>query len=750
MDTKIDFKYLAKALVSRSKELLPGWLPGGKIVGREYSCSNIHGGDGQSFKVNTETGLWSDFATGEKGGDLISLYAAINNLSQLDAAKEVAKLVGHRLPDPRQNIKPAPPSPVMVKPPRGTLKPSFEHKQYGKPVVTYTYRDESNEPLFFISRYEPQGEKKQFIPTCYTAAGNWVYKMWPDPRPLYGLQYLNENKKPVLVVEGEKAAEAARQIVNDRYVVISWPGGTNAWQKADWSPIYNRNILIWPDADDPGRTCATNLAAYLVPHVREVKILTPPDGLFDGWDAFDALQEGYDWDKFKQWASGFVSKFELNQVVNNVLVVDGESQVVDRPLSSNLTTLYAQLGISTTGLNNPQPINNSDNVCRILSGIPDFKTMVWYDDFHKRILTNWGSDKIRDWSDTDTINLMMLFQGNYGFSRVAKTTVQDAVIAHAYKNKRNVVADWLKSLEWDGLDRISSFFSKYLNAEQDEYTSSASKNMWLSLVARVLMPGCKVDTMVILEGAQGMFKSTTLQIIGGDFYGISNTTPDNKDFYQALQGKMIVEIGELDAMNKAEITTIKNMLSTAIDRFRPPYGRTQEDFPRQCIFIGTTNDKEYLKDTTGARRFWPVAVGKCDIDGIKSVRDQLFAEAVYRVKNGENWYDMPEQATKDAQETRRFIDPWEQIISNYMIGRNEVSTADIATGALNIDIGRIDQAITKRIGKILRLIGYESKLVRKGTMVSRAWVKGYLVSSQEQLPIAPKHTYKNYAPQFDN
>jgi P4 family phage/plasmid primase-like protien len=311
---KLDFRYLASAVLSRVNEYLPSWLPGGKMYGREYCCASIRGGDGKSFKVNVGSGKWADFAAGDKGGDLISLYAAINGLSQFQAAKALAVEVGQRLPDPRDNIKSPESGPVFVKPPKGIAMPDFNHKEYGEPTIRYTYRDESGDVLFFVCRYDPADGKKQFIPHSYTSGGNWLRKMWPNPRPLFGLELLSTGfetggGKSVLVVEGEKAAIAARILVGDNYDVVSWHGGVNAVDKADWSPVYNRRVLIWPDADEPGKSCALKLAGLLIDKVISVKILNVPESTIDGWDAADAVAGGWTWDKFRPWAKEIVSVF---------------------------------------------------------------------------------------------------------------------------------------------------------------------------------------------------------------------------------------------------------------------------------------------------------------------------------------------------------------------------------------------------------------------------------------------------------
>lgn len=751
---QLDFKYLARAVLSRATTFLPDWLPGGRIDGKEYVCANIRGGEGKSFKVNVASGKWADFAAGDKGGDLISLYAAVHGLSQFQAASQLAKLVGHRLPDPRDEITPPPTrAQVFVKPPKGTPLPNFNHHKFGEPTVRYTYRDESSDILFFICRYEPQGERKQFIPYSYTSDGKWVHKQWLAPRPLYGLQYLTDNKKPILIVEGEKAAEAARQIVQDNYVVLTWTGGSNSFDKADWSPTYGRNILIWPDADEPGRIAATKIATHLLDKCKSVKILNVPDDLLDGYDAHDALTEGYDWDRFKTWAKKHViivddktltqkpldRKLEAETALvplptpmpdikdappdyNITVVLDDHAQYFDAPVSESAQVIHARCGLSLTA--NKQPIMNSDNVLKILMGVDYFKGFCWYDEFHKRIFTRrLRGGPTEQWAEIDSINLMIRLQRDFGMTRISKSSVLDAMISYAYLHTRNEPLEWINSLQWDGTTRLDDFFIRAFGSDDNEYTRAVSKNFWLSLMARILKPGCQVDNMVILEGRQGVFKSSSLRAIGGQFYGQARGDVATKDFYISLQGRFLIEMGELSSMSKSEVNSVKEMLTSPFDEYRPPYERVDEKFPRTCIFVGTTNDKEYLQDVTGARRFWPVRVDIGDMDYITTYRDQFYAEARERIIRGDTWWAMPAGVTEAEQESRRVRDEWESAMATYLVGRSEVTMQEMACQCLNIDIGRVDLLIQRRIGRVMRALKWENKVARRDGILRKVWAK---------------------------
>jgi P4 family phage/plasmid primase-like protien len=327
--SEIDFKGLAHALRYRTRELLPEWLPGGKIVGKEYTCADIHGGQGSSFKVNIESGIWKDFAADQKGGDLISLYATIKGISQIEAARALQSYVGSSYETTRQS-KVRPTDERLGPPPPGVGKPVFTHFKFGEPQGIWTYKDSDGSVLFYTARYFNKEEnKKEFLPYSWSlASSKWVRKLWPAPRPLYGLDLLAKHPKTaVLVVEGEKACEAARKFINPgTYVVVSWASGASASMLTDWTPLHGRKVLLWPDADlktypndhnvgrsnmgqfkpeheQPGFIAMQKIAKELVDHCPEVKILkTFQCSRIDGWDAADAYDEGMDWEKFKAWA----------------------------------------------------------------------------------------------------------------------------------------------------------------------------------------------------------------------------------------------------------------------------------------------------------------------------------------------------------------------------------------------------------------------------------------------------------------
>jgi len=725
----IDFEGLNTRLLSRVRELCIEWLPGGKMVGVEYTCADINGRPGDSLKVNTKTGKWADFSAGLKGGDLISLYATQKSIKNGEAARELSER--YNFDQPKRSSKPTPAAlpPDISKPPINQPPPEFRHREFGLASAFWRYEDSVGETLFYIARFDEPGKRKQFVPYCWSRSGGWINKAYPEPRPLYNLSDLaNFPTRNVMVVEGEKAADAAKSLVDPRYVVVTWPGGAQAIKKVDFSPLKGRKLLLWPDNDEPGQKAMLAVAAQLVDYCPEVKILNPT-GKPPGWDAHDAVAEGLIWSTFADWARpllNIVSPTHIDEPPVDLYPdaqADAAAEAADDDnavfVDGSHFGMWEKIGIQLTP--KMQPIVNQANVEIVLEKHPRFKDMVWFDEFHQKIFTKWGTENTRPWVDNDDIQLVSLFQRELGLTKFNKYVIADGVRQHAFNRRKNEVTDWLNNLTWDGLDRIENFFNLCFGSEDNEYTRAASRNWWISIVARALRPGCKVDNMVILEGSQGTFKSSALALVGGPWYAEVNESITSKDFFLTLHGKLIIEIGELDAFSKADANTMKKVISCQTDRFRAPYGRIAEDYPRRCVFIGSTNEHEYLKDTTGGRRYWPIAVKRVDLAMIKEHRDQLFAEAVQLFKTGANWWTMPD-ATAQEQEDRRQIDPWEEPIAAYLVGKTETTMEHIAMTGLKIELARLDSRYQKRIAQAMKKAGWKSHNLRRAGRQVKVWL----------------------------
>ena len=457
----------------------------------------------------------------------------------------------------------------------------------------------------------------------------------------------------------------------------------------------------------------------------------------DGWDAHDAFVVGkWTYKQWAEWAKPLVSLhtkkqkvevFEQEEIPAATTTpedADGLIPTEDFPVSPNMQMKFIDMGLQFSDAKKTRVVMNASNVAKIIRS--DFKDIVWRDTFYGKVFTKWRTDEERQWSDNDTNNIFIQMQHHYELGKLSKAHVQDAIDFVASMNERNEPQEWLATLNWDGEKRIETFFNIAMGAEDTPYTKAVSKNFWVALVARIMKAGCKADEMVVLEGRQGTYKTTSLEIIGGKWYGEVNAEISSKDFDQGLKGKILVEFGELANLKKADIEIIKRKLSTRTDEYRPSYGRYVEQHPRTCIFVGTTNESEYLKDPTGNRRFWPMKIKKADTEYITKYREQFFAEALVAFKAGEKWHEVPWDEAEEIRGQRFESDEWffriSEILETEKYRSIHVSLIDIWK-----DLGGRDDNFHKaeqlRMSKLMKQLGYESKLIRAGLICTRRWVK---------------------------
>lgn len=287
------------------------------------------------------------------------------------------------------------------------------------------------------------------------------------------------------------------------------------------------------------------------------------------------------------------------------------------------------------------------NGALILENDPRLSGMFYFDEFRERPIVcgdlPWALYSHRAspvWNDTDDAGLRSFLEKEYQI--VSITKIKDAVDLAMLRHTRHPVREYLEGLEWDGTERMSSLFIDYLGAEDCAYTRAVTKAALVGAVARIMKPGCKHDHMLVLVGPQGCRKSTTLAKLGREWFSDSLYTLSGKDAYEQIQGVWIIELGEMAAARKSEIEQLKQFVSKQQDSYRAAYGRRTQDHPRQCAFFGSTNDTEFLRDQTGARRFWPVEVsevGKAKGDLLTAeIVDQIWAETLEAYRAGAIWY----------------------------------------------------------------------------------------------------------------
>ncbi|MGO2203916.1 VapE domain-containing protein [Pseudomonas helleri] len=315
-----------------------------------------------------------------------------------------------------------------------------------------------------------------------------------------------------------------------------------------------------------------------------------------------------------------------------------------------------------------------------------------------------------DWGDIDDIRVMKWLAQQYNL-RVKASSVIEAVSVVARDNSFHPVRNYLNKLEWDRVPRLDTWLTTVMGVAQSGYSAKVGKRWMISAVARVMRPGCKADSVMILEGGQGEGKSTAMSILGGDWFMDTPFALGDKDGFQAIRGKWIIELGELDSFNKAESTKAKQFFSASTDTYRESYGRRTNDVPRQCVFVGTTNQDEYLKDATGNRRYWPVACTKVDLEQLREIRDQLWAEAMFCYEAGEIWWVNRDETAmfSEAQDERFVVDEWEGPILNWLeesqIGET-TSGSEVLASALKLDFGHWGKPEQMRVGAIMHRLGW--------------------------------------------
>jgi predicted P-loop ATPase len=392
------------------------------------------------------------------------------------------------------------------------------------------------------------------------------------------------------------------------------------------------------------------------------------------------------------------------------------------------------------------PERNEANVITALSNDEVFAGAIVFDEFRQEILVMralpWDDRPPilpRPWSDADDVRCAEWLQRRE--INVAPVTVSRAVGAVAREIRIHPVRDYLTSLRWDGMPRLERWVMVYLGADDTPLNRAIGSRWMISGVARIMQPGCKVDHMLILEGPQGSKKSSAIKTLAGaEWFTDEIAEIGSKDAAQQMRGIWIIEIAELDAISRAEVSRIKAFLTRTTDRYRPPYERYIVTVPRQCVFAGSVNPETYLRDETGNRRFWPVRCGSIDLDALARDRDQLWAEAVTRYREGAIWWlDEPELviSAKAEQDQRYHADAWDARIDRWLVYERrrvnhgygnyddwrdeeverpspltDTTVGEILEGALGIEPARWTRADQMRVTSYLKSRGWERYQVR--------------------------------------
>jgi predicted P-loop ATPase len=585
-------------------------------------------------------------------------------------------------------------------------------------TAQYDYVDAAGQRRYQVVRIEPGkgGRSKDFLQRRLVGA-DWVWNLNGIDRIPYHLDEVARARAAatagtpwrVWIPEGEKCVDRMREAWS--VTATTNPGGAGKWRAEYNQHFPGADAVILLDNDKPGRDHARNVATQLHNVAAEVTIVEIP-GLGPKQDVFDWIGQGHTLAELEELVTAAKSAPPKS-------AEPGERQWI-RYKGGSLAALFT-------------------NAVTLLHSSPEWQGVVAFDEFANTVrlcgTPPWSSIRLdQPWSEL--FNMMAtdwIQQRGLGVSRAI---VADAVWTVAHDRAFHPVRDYLESCRWDGTPRLDGWATTYLGVEATwrtgpngpipDYVEVVAARWMISAVARVMRPGCKADCALILEGPQDRRKSTALRTLADPWFTDDFAEFGTKDAAIGTAGVWIIELAELDSINRAGTAKIKSFMSRQVDRYRPPYGTLLTEQRRQCVFAGTVNHSEYLKDETGGRRFWPLVCGTIDIDLLARDRDQLWAEARDRFLAGERWFlsdqDSPNllAAARAEQQQRYQADAWDDVITAYLT-RNLVT--DISVGeALRDIIGFETQADWKqpdqnRVARCLRSLGWIQR--RPGTGQNR-------------------------------
>lgn len=644
------------------------------------------------------------------------------------------------------------------------------HEHRGLPALAWHYRDGEGRLLGTVARFETSDGGKEIIPLTYcrheeSGKHMWRWLSFADPRPMYGLDRIAAKPDAtVLLTEGEKCADKGHELLQD-FACASWPGGGKAVGKVDWSPLAGRKVILWPDADaqrekltkaekeaglvpedmpllppekQPGIAAMRKIAEQLVPLGCSVWMvdLPPPGELAGGWDIADAVADGWTAEQICTWLRDRAKPYGAPQSAPDPTPApqgaggEGEADMWRPFLLRKNGELVACVA----------------NVFDILLHHPLWSGVLAWDEHASRVVKlkepPYAGGAVGEWESLDD-SMTAMWLARRERMNVSSSIVAEAIEALAHTNPIHPVRDWLRSRpEWDGTRRVDHWLVRYVGVKLREpkagdelskadqaynaYIKRVSRWFLLGMIARVMKPGCKFDYCLVLEGSQGKGKSTTLSILGGDWYGDTDLDLHNKDSMSALRGKWLYEFSEMGSVTRAESSKQKSFLSRQVDEYRPVYGRREIKSPRQLVFAGSVNEWEWNKDPTGGRRFWPVICeGVIDTAGLREVRDQLFAEALAMYEQGLRYWPTPdEQRTMfdPEQLARELSDSLVDALHDWVYKQVALfSKADAMFDCLKLDPSKITRDMDTRVGIALRKLGCQRVEKRNGMI--RYWYK---------------------------
>lgn len=559
--------------------------------------------------------------------------------------------------------------------------------------------------------------------------------------PLFGSEKLATGVDRAVVTEGEKAAVAAQQMFDAFYqgqrkvaALGTVTGASSSPSPEALAPLLRiPEVVLWPDADEPGQRHMVAIALNLRSLGHKQIYWVSWKGAAKGMDAADFLAQCQSSDEIKakvereleirEWMP---DKNELGIEEHSRLLAEFWEiarhmgcQVDDEPdVSVPGSKNWRDQLIETK---NGEPKACLANIATVLRHTPELRGIAW-NEFAGCVAilkpTPWQQTPRLEWTETDDLALAEFLQ-KQGFHCSVETAAQ-AVHLVAKERPFHPVREYLENLVWDGNDWLAEAADR-IAKEPGDYAREVFCRWCISAVARIFEPGCKADHVLVLEGRQGAGKSSTLAVLGGEWFTDQIPCLENdREASNSLRGVWIAELSELASLSRATIEKGKSFLSRSVDYFRPPYGRRSIRWPRQCVFAATTNKSEYLVDEGEHRRFWPLTTrDRIDVGWFRENRDQIWAHAYTLYREGvKYWIDASDgelyEMLVQEQRAREVVDPALESVERYVEHRSEVTINDILVDVFNLKLTEATQLERNRVTRCLRYLGWERKRVRRG------------------------------------
>lgn len=546
--------------------------------------------------------------------------------------------------------------------------------------------------------------------------------------PLQGIAILTgEPEARVLFCSCLNAMGGAASVLRP-YVAVACEGKP---ERTDFTPLKGRMVDIWAPGGAEGAEWAAAVAARIVGIAERVRVVDNSEW-HEGRDLNHIAAEGWTEDQTLKWASAHIKVVEAP--APKAIATKAAKQATDAPPKSALE-LWQRCG-----WNNGQiPYANESTAAILLAEA--FKGKIWFDTFRSRIFHSFDGTPL-PWDNSQTHRLLSWFQTTANLPKMSEGRAWIGVCMVARENQRNSVTEWLETLQWDNNPRLDHWVVDYLGCPNDAHHTAVGRNWLISMVARAYEAGCKVDHMPVLEGLMGRGKSTALKILADPWYVEAPQDFGGKQFIEVIQGQWLAEIPDMTGFSKSEHTKILATITIRSDAFRIPWDRLAEQHPRRTLFAATSETSDYLKDARGIRRYWPLRCQSIDLESLAENRNQLFAEALVCYKAGASWHETP-ASTRDEQLERVDADIWTERVAAYVVGKTEVTSAEVFERGVDICVDSFGQTAQKysrvpghgekiRVANILRAIGwYPTQIRRNGARVD-LWRR--LPTEQSQDP----------------